>query len=268
MNTTKRSGFTLIELLVVIAIIAILAALLLPALAAAKKRAYLVQCLNNERQMALACVIYVGDNSDKYPFGVDMIADSDLLNPTAWDIKLMPYIAGNTNFGTKIFTCPAEGPPILPVGTTFPGGNYPFQMDYCANDYIIRDTSNNTSPLSSTTVQRPTIMLLTTEKRWNSPRYQPNSLSWEDYLNNWNSPFANSLDYTDSGLNRHNLVEPTLACADGHADRWFVPHYNPGGAEPVAWPDLGDARLATTQPYWNCPAPAFWMRDQATAAGF
>ena len=60
-----RRGFTLIELLVVIAIIAILAALLLPALAAAKKRATQATCLSNQKQLALAWVMYASDNSDK-----------------------------------------------------------------------------------------------------------------------------------------------------------------------------------------------------------
>ncbi len=63
----RAQGFTLIELLVVIAVIAILAALLLPALSAAKRKAARTQCLSNLHQLYAACVMYSGDFNDWYP---------------------------------------------------------------------------------------------------------------------------------------------------------------------------------------------------------
>ena len=54
----NRFGFTLVELLVVISIIAILAAMLMPAIQAAREAARRAQCTNNQKQIAFALQNY------------------------------------------------------------------------------------------------------------------------------------------------------------------------------------------------------------------
>jgi prepilin-type N-terminal cleavage/methylation domain-containing protein/prepilin-type processing-associated H-X9-DG protein len=66
-KSSFRRGFTLIELLVVIAIIAILAAILFPVFAKAREKARQSSCLNNQRQIAVAILMWAQDHDEMLP---------------------------------------------------------------------------------------------------------------------------------------------------------------------------------------------------------
>jgi prepilin-type N-terminal cleavage/methylation domain-containing protein len=111
-----KAAFTLIELLVVIAIVAILAALLLPALAAAREKARRVACKGNLNQFGIALESYAGDYSGYFPSwpghssfpSWDMYNDAPRLYPEA-EVRVKPYNAG-------LYTDPRTGDVVGSTG--------------------------------------------------------------------------------------------------------------------------------------------------------
>ena len=138
-------GFTLIELLVVIAIIAILAALLLPALANAKKKAQRMKCSSNLKQLQLGWVMYYGDNSDAL-ISDDRWAPTYSPPQTYWVSNSSaggPFNAADLDHGIEngtlypysksvaIYRCPGDTVPVIAGGVP-----YPRARDYSMNAFM------------------------------------------------------------------------------------------------------------------------------------
>ena len=224
-KSKRANGFTLIELLVVVAIIAILASLLLPALSAAKSKALLAKCVNNQHQIGLALRMYIDDFRGKYPAYKDWATwggqtgtntlpsdqfPEDTLHGANVPISsrvLDPYLKN-----PAICDCPADkGDPYYPSlkGTCWGEFGNSYLMQWFVDSYGVEHVGGqqngglmlNPPNTESRIGTRPTTKLILSDWNWYSAR----GLSSQETV--WHAYYG-------------KRIMPSLF-GDGHVDNWF-----------------------------------------------
>jgi prepilin-type N-terminal cleavage/methylation domain-containing protein/prepilin-type processing-associated H-X9-DG protein len=111
----SRHAFTLIELLVVIAVIAILAAMILPALSAAKQKASQVYCLNSLKQLGTGVLMYLDDNEGAFPGRASEHSGFEKTDWIYWrtnlaypQVEKSPIVLTLAGASSKLFRCPMD----------------------------------------------------------------------------------------------------------------------------------------------------------------
>jgi prepilin-type N-terminal cleavage/methylation domain-containing protein len=215
----NRLAFTLIELLVVIAIIALLAAMLLPALSKSKEKASRAQCMNNQKQLLLAHIMYGADNNDRIE-PPNCGGQSGSVNPTlpaGWLYKpgeALPQGSGGTNyFGPEhgllfpvvkrwqIYMCPVHKTNTL----AWRASNIKF-TSYVMNGAVINGsgsfdwTAGSRGKTYKTTAFKPTDMLF----------WEPDETDSGEFNDGSSQP--------GEGLTRRHGIGAILGIMDGHVD--------------------------------------------------
>jgi len=223
MRRTNREAFTLIELLVVIAIIAILAAMLLPALSAAKQRAQTMICLNNTKQLGLAWAMYPNDNHNILPInqqysqaGNWVLGQENMSGGNTDNTNLADITQGTINASmsgnVKSYHCPAD--------MSAAPGQPPRVRSYSMNAFV------GSIPYPGDTTYQS--FLHPTDFRHPSDTYtildeHPDSINDAWYIPILTTTVSDTTEWEDLAGSYHDKC-CTLAFADGHSEehKWLL----------------------------------------------
>jgi prepilin-type N-terminal cleavage/methylation domain-containing protein/prepilin-type processing-associated H-X9-DG protein len=218
----KIYGFTLIELLVVIAIIAILAAILFPVFAKAREKGRQTACLSNEKQIALAFMMYTGDYDETFPYTDNYESGGYCIGDVNYYAINHKTILDDYIKSTSMYACPSC--PLLNYAqyyTNPPQSHITYLVNLNLGGLILTPSYSwaMVQPCSQAKVSKPSSTILL----WDSQ-------DWDG--TKWYGAASHTGFSGDAGVTRHN-GGMNVAMADGHA-KWV----NGSNANnPGMWPD-------------------------------
>ncbi|GAB5443056.1 MAG: DUF1559 domain-containing protein [Fuerstiella sp.] len=121
----RRHGFTLIELLVVISIIATLMSLILPAIQNAREAGRRTQCLNNIRNVTVACMNFASANPKGHLPALSYYPEDptstgifkDFYEGRSWVVDILPYMDQQATYDRWQFDQTWDSPTNLPLAS-------------------------------------------------------------------------------------------------------------------------------------------------------